>query len=300
MEKIAFREIPGVFKNSVKNWWDRDPFRESAVIAYNAIFSLPGLLVVIVTVAGYFFGADAVSGRLHQQITEAMGKETADQIKEMLAAAGKSKDSWWATIIGIIVIITGATGVFVQLQSELNKIWEVKASPKKSGILIFLRQRLFSFGLIISIAFLLLISLVISSVLAALGSWMIDKGGESLVILFKILNFIFSLAIITVLFALMFKILPDAKIKLSRVWLGAFLTALLFVIGKSALGLYFGKADPGSGYGAAGSIVLILLWVSYSSMIVFFGAEFTKAYSELYGEAAPSETAVKSNENKKP
>ncbi len=294
MEKGKLRKIREVFKITIKKWWGRDPFRESAVIAYNAIFSLPGLLVVVVTVAGYFFGAEAVSGKLHQQISEAMGPDTAYQIKEMLAAANKSKDSWWATAIGVLVIIIGATGVFVQLQKSLNNIWEVKASEKKSGMLTLLRTRLFSFGLILSIAFLLLVSLVVSSVLAALGDWISGFGAESLLILFKIINFIISVGIITLLFALMFKILPDAKIQWNFVWVGAFCTALLFTLGKSALGLYFGKADPGSGYGAAGSIILILLWTSYSSMIVFFGAEFTKVYTELFhGEIAPSENAVK-------
>jgi membrane protein len=270
------------------------------VIAYNAIFSLPGLLVVVVTVAGYFFGADVVSGKLNEQISAAMGPDTGEEIKAMLSAANKSKDSWLATVIGIVVIILGATGVFVQLQESLNAIWEVKATTKKSGIMIYLKTRLFSFGLILSIAFLLLVSLVISSVLSALGNWTSSHFSESLLVLFKVLNFLFSLVTITVLFALMFKILPDAKIKWDFVWIGAFFTALLFVIGKSALGLYFGKAHPGSGYGAAGSIVLILLWVSYSSMIVFLGAEFTKVYSDLFGEAAPNENAVKSNQNVKP
>jgi len=298
MEKIAFRKIPGVLKTAIMKWWKRDPFKESSVIAYNAIFSLPGLLVVIVTVAGYFFGAEAVSGRLHRQIAEAMGPNTADEVTAMLTAANKTKDSWIATIIGIVVIILGATGVFVSLQEFFNRIWEVKATTKKSGIMVYLKTRLFSFGLILSIAFLLLISLVVSSILSALSDWTTNGSSEIWLIIFKILNFIFSLVIITLLFALMFKILPDAKIKWSFVWVGAFFTALLFVIGKSALGLYFGKADPGSGYGAAGSIILILLWVTYSSMIVFLGAEFTKAYSELYGEAAPTENAVKETQNK--
>ncbi|MES2567463.1 MAG: YihY/virulence factor BrkB family protein [Bacteroidota bacterium] len=281
-------------KKATKKWWDRDPFKESAAIAYNAIFSLPGLLVVVVTLAGYFFGQEAVSGKLHQQMTGMMGAETADQIQKMIIAANKTRESIWAAIIGVITIIIGATGVFVQLQKSLNNIWDVKVSEKKSGIFIFLRTRLFSFGLIMSIAFLLLVSLVLSSVLSALGGWISGNKSESLLILFKILNFIISLAIITVLFALMFKILPDVKNKWQCIWIGAFLTALLFVVGKSALGLYFGKAEPGSGYGAAGSIILILLWASYSSMIVFFGAEFTKVYSDYYyGELSPAENAEK-------
>ena len=227
-----------------------------------------------------------------------MGSDTADQIQSIVMIASKSKDSLWATIMGIAIIIFGATGVFAQLQKSLNTIWEVKASATKSGILSFLKTRIFSFGLIVSIAFLLLVSLVVSSMLSAFSSWVVQNWSESLLIMFQILSFIFSLGIIAVLFALMFKFLPDAKIRWSTVWIGAVVTSMLFVIGKTALGLYFGKADPGSGYGAAGSIILILLWTSYSSMIVFFGAEFTKVYSDfIYGKAPASESGVNLEKN---
>ncbi len=294
MKKISFTKIVILFKVTFKKWWNRDPFNESAIIAYNAIFSLPGLLVVVITIAGYFFGNDAVNGLLHSQVEQAMGTDTAEQIKNMVLVASKSKDSMWATIMGIVVILVGATSVFVQLQKSLNTIWEVKATPTKSGIWSFLKSRIFSFGLIISIAFLLLVSLVLSSILSALSSWVSQHWSESLLVVFEILNGIFSLVIITVLFALMFKILPDAKIKWNSVWIGAFVTSLLFVLGKSALGLYFGKADPDSGYGAAGSLILILLWTSYSSIIVFYGAEFTKVYSDnKYGDIRPSEHSIK-------
>lgn len=279
---------------TIRKWYDHDPFREGAIIAYNAIFAIPGLLVVVITFGGYFFGDDAVSGHLHQQLASVMGADIADQIQKMIIMSLKSKDSVMATIIGISTIIIGATAVFVELQKILNNIWQVKVSDTKSDLWMFIKTRLFSFGLIISIAFLLLISLVLSSFLSAIGSWVQQYWSESFLVLFKVLNTIFSLAIITSLFALMFKILPDARIKWPSVWIGAFVTSFLFVIGKSALGLYFGKANPGSGYGAAGSIILILIWTSYSSMIVFFGAEFTKTYSDYYfGEIAPSENAVK-------
>ncbi|MEO5572719.1 MAG: YihY/virulence factor BrkB family protein [Bacteroidia bacterium] len=298
MKKFNFSKSVTLFKTAFKKWWARDPVSESSIIAYNAIFSLPGLLVVVITIAGYFFGGDAVSGRLHSQVAQSMGTDTADQVQSMVAFANKSKDSIWATIMGIAVILVGATGVFVQLQKTLNNIWEVKASTTKSGIWSLLKTRVFSFGLIITIAFLLLISLVLSSLLSALSAWVSQHWSESLLIIFQILNVVFSLAIITVLFAMMFKFLPDAKIKWRSVWIGAFITSLLFVLGKSALGLYFGKTDPGSGYGAAGSIILILLWTSYSSMIVFFGAEFTKVYSDTqYGEIPSSENAVKEKSN---
>jgi len=294
MKNFSFAKAGTLFKTVFKKWWNRDPFNESAIIAYYAIFSLPGLLVIVITIAGYFFGGDAVSGRLHSQVAQAMGTDTADQVQSMVMIANKSKDSVWATIMGIAIILVGATGVFVQLQKSLNTIWEVKASTTKSGIWSFLQARIFSFGLIVSIAFLLLISLVVSSLLSAFSSWVLLHWSESLLIIFEILNVVFSLAIIAILFALMFKFLPDAKIKWRTVWIGAVLTSLLFVLGKSALGLYFGKASPGSGYGAAGSIILILLWTTYSSMIVFFGAEFTKVYSDnVYGEIPASENGVK-------
>ncbi|MEO6190588.1 MAG: YihY/virulence factor BrkB family protein [Saprospiraceae bacterium] len=301
MKKAHFTQAGTFLTKASILWWNRDPFSESAIIAYNAIFSLPGLLVVVMKIAGYFFGDDAMSGRLHRQITQSMGSNTADQIQSMVMLAVKSKDSVLASIIGILIILAGATGVFVQLQKSLNAIWEVKASTTKSGMWSFIKTRIFSYGLILSISFLLLVSLVISSLLSALSSWVSQYWSESLLVIFKILNVIFSIGIITVLFAMMFKYLPDAKIKWHSVWIGAFLTSLLFVLGNSALGLYFGKVDPGSGYGAAGSIVLILLWTSYSSMILFFGAEFTKIFSDyLYGQIPPTEIAVKDKSAAKP
>ena len=293
---LQFNKIGKLFKTTFKSWYYRDPFRESAVIAYNAIFSLPGLLVVVFAMVGYFFDADVFSGKMHAQIAKAMGAETADQIQSIILKGYKSKDTKFHTIIAIITIVIGATGVFVQMQKSLNNIWEVKATATKSGIWVFFKTRLFSFGLIITIAFLLLISMVLSTLLSALSNWLMLHFSESFLTFFKIIDFIVSLVIITILFVLMFKILPDVKIKWNLVWMGAFITAFLFVLGKTALGLYFGKANPGAGYGAAGSIILIMLWTSYSSMIVLFGAEFTKAYADLYyGEVPPSVTAVPSN-----
>src|SRR5678815_3155987 len=162
MLKIV-KDTLAVFKNAFKKWISRDPFKESSVIAYNAIFSLPGLLVVVITVASYFFGWELVNKELHHTISKAMGKDTADQIQQMIVIAIKSKDSIWATILGIVTILLGATGVFVQMQKSLNIIWEVKATTKKSGVWTFVKTRLFSFGLIISIAFLLLICLLYTS-----------------------------------------------------------------------------------------------------------------------------------------
>lgn len=294
MKKFSVKKTFSLFKIAFIKWFDRDPFRQGAIIAYNAIFALPGLLVVVISLAGYFFGAETVSGQLHRQISHAMGSSTADSIQEMLIMSIRVRTSVFTTIIGIGTIIFGATAVFVELQKSLNIIWEVKASVTKSGIWVLLKTRLFSFGLILSIAFLLLISLVLSSLLTALGLWIQRYWSESLLVFFQIFNVVLSIGIITILFGLMFKIIPDAKVKWNSVWLGGFVTSLLFVIGKTALGYYFGTSNPGSLYGAAGSIILILLWTSYSSMILFFGAEFTKAYSDTYfGEVPAEETGVK-------
>jgi membrane protein len=291
---IKLRESFRLFKDAFMKWNEKDPFRESAVIAYYAIFALPGLLVLVITLGGYIFGTDAVTGQLHRQIGGAMGNDTADQVQDMMNKAGGSAHSIWAKIIGLITILVGATGVFVQLQKSFNIIWEVKAQPSKSGIWTLLKARLFSFGLVLTIAFLLLVSLVITSILAAMSKWMEPYWPTYIMSLFQIANGLISLSIISVLFALMFKILPDAKIKWRFVWVGAFLTGLLFEIGKFGLGLYFGKAEPGSRYGTAGSVVLVLLWVSYSSMIVFYGAEFTKAYADrFHGTVAAGKNAVK-------
>ena len=289
-----------LLKAAFINWYDRDPFREGAIIAYYSIFSLPGLLVVVITLAGYFFGADAVSGQLNSQISQAVGEDSAQMIQAIVKSSMESKDSVWATILGIGTIILGATAVFAQFQKSINNIWEVETSPTKSGIWLFIQSRLFSFGLIISIAFLLLVSLLISSLLSAFSQWIQEYLSSSLLIIFVVADFVFSLAVTSVLFAMMFKILPDVKIKWNSVWIGAFITAVLFEIGKFALGLYFGNANPASGYGAAGSIILILLWTSYSSMIVFYGAEFTKVYSDHhYGVAPPTKHAVKVKVEKK-
>ena len=291
--QLKLRDLGKLFKTTFKEWNDKDPFRQSAVIAYYAVFSIPGLLVLIVSIAGYFFNHDVVTKNILEQVSTTMGADTAAQIQDILAKNSQTKSTIWGSILGIGILLAGATGVFVELQKTLNLIWEVKAEPKK-GILPIIRIRLFSFGLILAIAFLLLISLVVSTVLAAVSNWISTDSSGLVAVVLNVVNFILSLGIISLLFALMFKILPDAKIKWKHVWLGSLLTGLLFTIGKSALAFYFGTAHPASGYGAAGSIILILLWVSYSSMILFFGAEFTATYASFYsGTVAPTEIAKK-------
>jgi membrane protein len=208
-----------------------------------------------------------------------LGAETAIQIQNMIVQASRIQHSVWLTVIGLVIIIIGATGVFAQFQQLLNVIWEVRVDATKSGIWNVIKVRLFSFGLIVAIAFLLIVSLVVSTMLSAFGIWISNHFSDSFLIVLQVVNFVFSFIVIAVLFALMFKIFPDAKIKWKDVWVGSFLTTFLFEIGKIGLGLYFSKADPGVGYGTAGSVILIMLWVSYSSMLVLYGAEFTHTYA---------------------
>jgi membrane protein len=290
--KNNLKNILQVFKNALSEWWCKDPFRQSAIIAYYAIFSIPGLLVLIIAIAGYFFGSDVVNKNLIDQISETIGQETALQIQDILTKSTAEKSTIWGSIIGVSILLLGATGVFVELQKTLNLIWNVKAKPQ-NGVWLVVKSRLFSFGLILAIAFLLTISLVISTALVAVSNFISFESSQVMMTLYGILNFIISLVVISALFAMIFKILPDAQIEWKHVWLGSLVTGILFTIGKMGLAYYFGAANPASAYGAAGSIILILLWVSYSSMILFFGAEFTAAYAKMYSGIIPPTAIAK-------
>ena len=279
--QYQLQNVGKLFKTTFNEWWEKDPFRQSAIIAYYAIFSLPGMLVLLITIAGYFFGTSTVNQKIIAQISTMMGADTAAQINTMLVSVNESKSSVWASIIAGAILIIGALGVFIELQKSLNIIWEVKVVPQK-GIWIFFKARLFSFGLILAIAFLLLVSLAISTAIVAFSNLIQGDSSGIMIFVFKVFNFVFSIALISFLFALMFKILPDVKIKWKDVWMGSLLTGILFTLGKTALAFYFGKANPASGYGPASSIVLVLIWVSYSTMILFFGAEFTATFSKMY------------------
>jgi membrane protein len=214
------------------------------------------------------------------------------QIQDVLSKSTAEKSTTWGSILGITILLLGATGVFVELQKTLNLIWNVKVKPQ-NGIWLIIKARLFSFGLILAIAFLLTISLVISTMLVAISNYIQFESSQLMMTIYGMLNFIISLLVISALFAMIFKILPDAKIQWKHVWLGSIVTGLLFTIGKMGLAYYFGKAEPASIYGAAGSIILILLWVSYSSMILFFGAEFTAAYAKMYSGVIPPTAIAK-------
>lgn len=284
------------FKKTFKAFGDLEPFNMSIVIAYYTIFSLPGLLVIIINIAGYFFGQEAVTGQITSQIGGAIGEDTAGDIEKMVAQASVDQGSTLSTILGVATLLFGATGVFFNLQLIFNKIWEVKPKAKGGMILKLVKDRIFSFGLILVVGFLLLVSLVLSAALSALSGWVENNISESFKIVFKILDILLSLGVITLLFAAMFKFLPDAKVEWKSVWVGAVITALLFVVAKFLLGLYFGKSDPASTYGAAGTIVLIMLWVSYAGMLLLFGGTFTRVYATERGHVVAASDHAENTE----
>ena len=281
-----------LLKETFRQWNEREPFNNSIIIAYYTIFSLPGLLVIVINIAGYFYDKNEVTSQITGQIQSMVGGDTASDVQSIIDKASETKGTVISSILGIATLLFGATGVFYQLQQILNKMWEVKPQPKQK-FLKLIRDRVFSFGLILAVGFLLLVSLVVSAGLSALSEWASGYVTESLTIIFKVLDFIVSLGVVTVLFASIYKFLPDAKISWRDVWIGAVMTSVLFVIAKFGLGLYFGKSDPGSTYGAAGSIILIMLWVSYAGLILLFGAEFTQVFANQYGKKVqPTDTAV--------
>ena len=277
------KTLAQLFHHTFIQWLAREPFRSTAVIAFYTIFSLPGLLVIIINLAGYFYGDEAVTRRISSEIEAMIGSNTAKDIEAIIANASVHKDFTFSSLMGLGTLIFGATGVFYQLQHTLNQIWEVKPAPKRK-LLKMVIDRLFSFGLILAVGFLLLVSLVLSTLLSVLSSWVSVYFSDLFNILFRLIDFTFSLGVITLLFAAIFKFLPDAIVPWRYVWRGALLTALLFVLAKFALGFYFSHSEPASAYGAAGTIILIMLWVSYAGLILLFGAEFTRIYADSCGE----------------
>lgn len=278
------KRIFGLLKETFAEWKEDKSLKLGAALAYYTIFSLPPLLLIVIAVAGMVFGQQAVKGQIVAQFQQFVGKEHAQIIQTMVQHAALPKGGIIATVIGAVMLVLGATGVFGELQDSLNIIWKVKPKPD-AGFKHVITTRLLSFSLILSIAFLLLVSLVVSAAVSAFGSLLnsLWSGPPIMEYVVQVVNFILSFGIITLLFAMLFKILPDAEIAWSDVWLGAAVTALLFTIGKTVIGIYLGKSNMASAYGAAGSMIILLLWVYYSSQILFFGAEFTQVYANRYG-----------------
>ena len=276
--RTTLQEHYHLLSKTFQQWSAHDPFHNSIIIAYYTIFSLPGLLLVIVTSVGYFYTKENITLQITSQIQAVMGGDTAKDVSSILLKTREAQDTLVSSIIGIATLLFGATGVFYELQQMFNRIWKVPLNPRPKTshkIITLVRDRLFSFGLILVVGFLLLVSLVLSAGLSAVSAWVTVHWSDVWNSAFRLFDILLSMSIITLLFAALFKFLPDAKVQWKDVWAGALLTALLFVIAKFALGYYFGQSKLSSMYGAAGSIILIMLWVSYTGLILLFGAEYT-------------------------
>jgi len=255
----------------------------SAALSYYTIFSLPPLLIIIISLCGFFFGADAVRGELFGQINGLVGNEAALQIQETIKNVSLSKSSVFATTLGLVVILIGASGVFAEIQDSINFIWGIKAKPKR-GFKKFIKNRLMSFSMIGSVGFLLLVGLIANSLMDILNKGLAAHFQRDTVYSFYIMNLLVVFVITTLLFTVIFKTLPDGKVVLRDCIVGASFTAVLFMVGKFAIGAYLGSSAIASVYGAAGSVILILVWVYYSAIILYFGAEFTKMYALTHGQ----------------
>jgi membrane protein len=274
----------------------------AAALAYYTIFSLPPLLILLVALLGTFWSADAVRTAIEGEFTRLVGQEASAQVHTMMTHAKQPGEGGpLAAVLGVAALLFGATGAFIQLQSALNRAWGVEPDPKSGGLKNFLVKRLFSFGMILGVGFLLLVSLVVSAALAAFGrsiGALLPEGASSTVLL--AINSSVSFLFVTLLFAAIFRVLPDAKIAWRDVWAGAVATAILFVAGKFVLGLYLGHSDPGRAFGAASAAAILLLWIYYAGLIVLLGAEFTRRWSVERGSGIrPEQGAVRVEEEKR-
>jgi membrane protein len=277
-----------LFKDTASEWSEDNAMRLGASIAYYTAFSLAPLIVIAIAIAGFFFGAEAAQGEISSTMEGLVGKTGADAVESMVKGAQQKKEGGvLATVLGIATLLFGASGVFVELKSSLNEIWDVE-TKSGTGVWGWMRTRFLSFAMVFAIAFLLLVSLMVTAMLSAVGGWMESAlpGGEAL---WQIVNMVISFAVVAGLFALLFKYLPEIEVGWRDVLIGAVVTAALFTIGKYGLGVYLGKGSVGSVYGAAGSLAIVLLWVYYSALIFLFGAEFTQVYARRHGSHAKEE-----------
>src|SRR5919112_3009759 len=281
-----------VLRHALAGWWNDNVPHLGAALSYYTLFSLAPILIVAIAIAGLAFGAEAVRGEIVHQIQGLVGREGGLAVQAMLQGAARPSSSIPATIIGVITFFIGATGAFLELQTALNTIWRVKPKSGGNWFRVLLMQRMISFGLVVGVGFLLLTSLLVSAALAALHRYM-GVTYPAVAVLWEALNVIVSLGVITLLFAMIYKVLPDVKLSWSDVWIGALVTAGLFTVGKLVIGLYLGTTSIASTYGAAGSVVVILVWVYYSAQIILLGAEFTRAYVEEFGRRPRTEEFAK-------
>jgi membrane protein len=295
-KKITLKGIWEVLKKSFGGFSEHKLTKLGGSLAYYTVFSMGPLLILIISLCSIFLGREAVEGQVYAQLEGFMGKDTASQLQDIIQKAALSGKSTGAAVIGGITLLIGATSIFAEIQDSINSIWGLKPKPKK-GWVKMLQNRFLSFSVIVSLGFLLVVSLAVTSVIDALSGRLQAAFPDITVVIFYILNQLVTLIVVTLIFGVVFKVLPDAQIKWKDVFWGAMVTALLFMIGKFGISFYIGKSNVGSTYGAAGSLVVLLLWAYYSSLILYFGAVFTKEYAVKYGsEIRPNHYAVTTKE----
>jgi len=271
-------------------WIDDFAPSMGAALAYYTIFSLAPMLVIVIAIAGFFFGHEAAQGEIVAQLHDLVGDTAAAAVEALLKSASQPGQGVIAATIGIVTLLIGASAVFAELQSALDRIWKVQAK-KKSGLQALIFKRLLSFGMVLGLGFMLLVSLVLSAALAAFAKWWSGMLGGWTAVL-ELLNFLVSFGVVTGLFAMIYKFMPSTRIPWRDVWVGAIVTALLFTIGKSAIGIYLGTTNMASGFGAAGSLVVLLAWIYYSAQIFLLGAEFTWVFARQHGSQSDSRIAT--------
>jgi membrane protein len=282
----------GLFREALGAWWDDNVPRLGAALAFYTLFAIAPVILVAIAVAGQIFGPDAVRGHIVGQLDQLIGHQGAEAVQSMLQGATQKKGSTLASILGSFTFLLAATGAFLELQADLNTIWRVKPKPGVN-LKAFVLDRVRSFGLVISMGFLLLVSLAVSAVISAAAGWL-SQYAPGIPLLVGALDLVGSLIVAAGLFTLLYRFIPDIKLRWRDVTVGAFATALLFTVGKTVIGLYLGQSNVASTYGAAGSIVVLLLWVYYASQIVLLGAELTRVYTERRGvKPKPQEFARK-------
>lgn len=278
--------LGAVLTRALGGWWNDNVPHLGAALSYYTLFSLAPILVVAISIGGLAFGAEAVRGEIVGQIDGLVGRDGGLAVQAMLEGAAKPSSSVLATVIGLITFFLGATGAFLELQMALDAIWRVKPKTRGSFVRDLVTQRLISFGLVVGVGFLLLTSLLVSAALAALDKYM-GNTFPGVAVVWQAANVVVSLGVVTLLFAMIYKVLPDVKLAWSDVWVGALVTAGLFTLGKLLIGLYLGTSSFASSYGAAGSVVVLLVWVYYSAQIILLGAEFTREYVKEFGRRPP-------------
>lgn len=287
-----FKDILCVLKNTFLAFIDDRGLKLSASLAYYTLFSLAPLLLLVISLAGFFFGREAIQGQIFNEINGLIGNTAAAQIQEIIKNMELSGKTNSALIIGSVTLIIGATGVFAEIQESINMIWKLKAKPKRGWVKI-LKDRFLSASLIVGLGFLLIVTFIVNGLLLVLSDWMKSYFPDVTLIIFQVINIALGFAVITTLFGVIFKVLPDAKIAWKEVRIGAFFTACLFLLGRFLIGLYIEKSNTGLAYGAAGSLIVILVWVYYTAAILYIGAEFTRVYSDFRGfKIEPADYAV--------